>query len=79
MDTSKIPKLRIAEIFYQQYDVSKPFDFEPNENTLIGYNIGMDMSDNMVFILKGRTTYVPDGEGRYESVKTTQIETQIIF
>ena len=79
MDTSKIPKLRIAEIFYQQYDVSNPFDFEPNENTLIGYNIGMDMADNMVFILKGRTTYVPDGQGKFESVKTTQIETQILF
>ena len=79
IDTSKIPKVRIAELFYQQYNVKSPFKFEPNENTLTGYNIGVDMADNMVFILKGRTTYIPTGDGGYESVKTTQIETQILF
>jgi len=79
IDTSKIPKVRIAELFYQQYNVKNPFKFEPNENTLTGYNIGVDMADNMVFILKGRTTYIPTGDGGYESVKTTQIETQILF
>ena len=37
------------------------------------------MADNVVFILKGRKTYVQDENATYEPVKTTQIETQIIF
>ena len=37
------------------------------------------MADNMVFILKGRKTYIPNDLGEYNSVKTTQIETQILF
>ena len=79
IDTSKLPKVRIAELFYQQTNVENPFDFKPNQNTLIGYNVGIDMADNMVFILKGRKTYVPNNLGEYNSVKTTQIETQILF
>ena len=79
IDTSKLPKVRIAELFYQQTNVENPFDFKPNQNTLIGYNVGIDMADNMVFILKGRKTYIPNDLGEYNSVKTTQIETQILF
>ena len=81
IDTSNIQKVEIAEVFYQQSYVSKPFDFEPNENTLLGYNIGIDLSDNMVLIFKGRKSYVPSSDrlNEYESVKNTQIETQILF
>ena len=78
IDTSKINKVRIAEIFYKQSYASKPFSFNPDENTLFGYNIGVEMADNMVLILKGRKSYVFDN-GDYKPVKTTQIETQIIF
>ena len=79
IDTSKLPKVRIAELFYQQTNVENPFDFKPNQNTLIGYNVGIDMADNMIFILKGRKTYIPNEIGKFTSVKTTQIETQILF
>ena len=81
IDTSNIQKVEIAEVFYQQSYVSKPFDFEPNENTLLGYNIGIELSDNMVLIFKGRKSYVPSTQVLYEfeSVKNTQIETQILF
>ena len=78
IDTSRIPKIQIAEIFYQQTNTNKPFDFEPNENTLIGYNIGVELANNLSLILKGRKTYIFDGEN-YNSIKNTQIETSIYF
>ena len=78
IDTSKIPKIRIAELFYQQSYSAKPFSFKSDENTLFGYNIGIEMADNMVLLLRGRKSYVLDGEN-YRPVKTTQVETQIIF
>ena len=37
------------------------------------------MADNMVLILKGRKTYQENELGKFEPVKTTQMETQIIF
>ena len=81
VDTSMITKVRIAEIFYQQSNSEDVFKFsEPDENTLYGYNIGLQMADNMVLLLKGRTSFIYDDETQdYEPVKTTQIETQIIF
>ena len=78
IDTSKISKVRIAELFYQQSYSSKPFSFKPDENTLFGYNIGVEMADNMILLLRGRKSYVFD-KGKYRPVKTTQVETQIIF
>ena len=78
IDTSIIQKVRIAEIFYQQSYSDKPFSFKPDENTLFGYNIGVEMADNMVLILKGRKSYVFENDG-FRPVKTTQIETQVIF
>jgi len=84
IDTSMFDRLRIAEIFYQQSHVDDPFDFDPNENSLFGYNLGIDMSENMSLILKGRKSYIPNGydennELLYDSIRTTQIETQVIF
>jgi len=78
IDTSKISKVRIAELFYQQSYSSKPFSFKPDENTLFGYNIGVEMADNMILLLRGRKSYVLD-DGSYRPVKTTQVETQVIF
>ena len=78
IDTSKISKVRIAELFYQQSYASKPFSFDPDENTLFGYNIGVEMADNMILLLRGRKSYVFDN-GEYRPIKTTQVETQIIF
>ena len=83
IDTSNIEKVEIAEVFYQQSNVSSPFDFEPNENSLFGYDLGIDMAENMALILKGRKSYIPagyvDGILTYDSIRTTQVETQIIF
>ena len=78
IDTSSIPKVQIAEIFYQQTNSDKPFNLKPNENTLIGYNIGVDLSDNMIVVLKGRKSYEFDGDG-YKPVHSTQIETSVYF
>jgi len=79
VDTSRIPRIDIAEIFYQQTNTKKPFDFENNENTLIGYNIGIELADNMSLIFKGRKTFTLDSNGNYNAVKNTQIETLIYF
>ena len=79
LNTSKIMKVRIAEIFYQQTHSDQIFDFDPSANTLFGYNMGLELSDNMVFILKGRKTYQINEENKFEPIKTTQFETQIIF
>ena len=79
IDTSMIDKVRIAEIFYQKSNVKDIFDSSADENSLFGYNIGLQMADNMVFILKGRKTYAQNEFGEYEPVKTTQIESQILF
>ena len=78
IDTSSIPQVQIAEIFYQQTNSDNPFSFKPNENTLIGYNIGIDLSNNMVVLLKGRKSYEFDGDD-YKSVHSTQVETSIYF
>ena len=84
IDASIIEKVRIAEIFYQQSNVPDAFDFDPNQNSLFGYNLGIDMAENMTLILKGRKSYVPSGFDTnnkiiYDPVRTTQIETQILF
>ncbi len=78
IDTSMLYKVRIAEMFYQQRNIDSPFDFDPNEDSLFGYNVGIEMSDNMVLILKGRKSYACDDD-HCDPIKTTQIETQIIF
>ena len=79
LDTSRIPKVDIAEIFYQQTNTKKPFDFKNNENTLIGYNFGIELADNMTLIFKGRKTFSMNSNGTYNAVKNTQIETSIYF
>ena len=50
IDTSSIPRVQIAEVFYQQTNSDKPFNFKPNENTLIGYNIGVDLSNSSITV-----------------------------
>ena len=74
-----IDKVRIAEVFYQKSNVQDIFKSGNDENSLFGYNLGLQMADNMVFILKGRKTYAQNEFGVYEPVKTTQLESQILF
>ena len=54
IDTSIIPQVQVAEIFYQQTNSRKPFKFEPNQNSLFGYNMGVNLSNNMIVLLKGK-------------------------
>ena len=79
IDTSSIPRIRIAEVFYQQTNTEKIFDFEPNEYSLIGYNFGVELSNNMALIFKGRKSYQLDDKGKYNPVINTQIETSVYF
>ena len=80
IDTSMIPKVEIAEIFYQQTNTNNPLKFDRNENTLFGYNIGISLANNLALMLKGRKTYIYDTEAEsYTPIKNTQIETSIYF
>ena len=79
LNTRKIAKLDVAEAFYQQSNVTNPFDFEPNEATISGYNLGFEVSAGMTLVYKNRTTYAPDGDGGYKAESSMQIETQIKF
>jgi len=80
IDTSMIPKVEIAEIFYQQTNTKNPLKFKNNENTLFGYNIGVSLANNLSLILKGRKTYVYNSETEdYTPIKNTQIETSVYF
>ena len=81
LNPSKIPKLGKAEAFYQQTNVSNPFEFEPDLNTIYGYDLGLEMSSGVMLVYKSRTTYMIDLEnnGDLKPVNSIQIETQFIF
>tara|TARA_Y100000996_G_scaffold163222_1_gene126795 strand:- start:171 stop:503 length:333 start_codon:yes stop_codon:yes gene_type:complete len=84
IDTSIIPKVRVAELYYQQLNTPNPFEFNINQNTLVGLNIGIDIADNMALIFKGRQTYICeiekcDSNDDWTPVRNTQIETSIYF
>ena len=79
LNTRKIAKVDIAEAFYQQSNVMNPFDFDPNESTISGYNLGFEVSSGMTLVYKNRTTYVLDENLKYQAVSSMQIETQIKF
>ena len=76
-----IPKVSKAEAFYQQSNVPDPFKFEPNSSTIWGYNVGIEISSDIMLLYQVRTTYIPDLDnlGEFEPVKSIQIETQLIL
>ena len=79
LNVSKIPKLKIAEVYYERTNDTS-FDLsEPSLNTIHGYNIGYEFSEGVVLLYKGRTTYVNDLEnpGKLKSNFSLQFETQI--
>jgi hypothetical protein len=79
LNTRKIAKVDVAEAFYQQSNVTSPFEFEPNETSISGYNLGFEVSAGMTLVYKSRTTYVLSENGKYDPVSSMQIETQIKF
>ena len=79
-NTSRIPKLKVAELYYERNNDSDPFDFDnPSTNTVHGYNLGYELSDGVILLYKGRTTYVNDLNNPGEVVPnfSLQFETQI--
>ena len=57
-----IPKVRKAEAFYQQSNVSNPFKFTPDSNTIWGYDLGVEVSPSVMLVYQARTTYISDSE-----------------
>lgn len=78
INTSIIPRLKTAKMFYQQSNVPNPFKFNPSASTISGYDLGIELSNGMMLIYKSRTTYIDNGNG-LESVKSANFETQILF
>ena len=78
LNVSKIPKLKVAEAYYERTNDTS-FDLgEPSLNTIHGYNIGYEFSEGVILLYKGRTTYVNDLEnGGLKSNFSLQFETQI--
>ena len=78
---SLIPKVKKAEAFYQQSNVSNPFDFSPSSSTILGYDVGIKVSSGVMLMYQGRTTYISDLEkpGEFKPIKSIQIETQFII
>ena len=64
--------------FHLAHLTNPNFKFEPNQNSLFGYNIGVNLSNNMIVLLKGRKSYDFDGSN-FKPVYNTQIETSIYF
>jgi hypothetical protein len=81
INPSLIPKVGKAEAFYQQSNVSNPFDFTPTTSTIWGYNLGIEVSSGVMLMYKARTTYISDleNDGEFIPVESIQIETQFIF
>ena len=78
-NTSRIPKLKVAEIYYERNNDPDPFDFDnPSTNTVHGYNLGYELSDGVILLYKGRTTYINDIiSGEPKPNFSLQFETQI--
>ena len=80
INASLIPRVSRAEIFYQQNNVENPFKFNPNSSTILGYNIGFEVSSKVILFYKGRTTYTMNIDtGSFESNESIQIETKFTF
>ena len=76
-----IPKVGKAEAFYQQSNVPNPFKFAPSASTILGYNLGIEVSSRVMLLYQVRTTYISDLDksGELLPVKSIQIETRFVF
>ena len=85
LNTAKIPRLKYFNGFYQRSNVRNPLDFEnPDENTVYGYNLGVDISESMLLVYKARYSYKfdgldLDGNSTYKQVYSMFVETQVLF
>ena len=78
-DTSRIPILYLARIYYQRNN-DTDFDLSsPTLNTIHGYDLGVELSSGVVLVYKGKTTYIsdPNNPGELKPNFTLQVETLI--
>ncbi len=79
INAENIPKLSVAEMFYQRNNDKNPFDFgNPSVNTVMGYRFGYEISKGVSLIWDFRQFYRDTGTG-LEPVKQTTIETAFDF
>ncbi len=79
LNAEKIPKLSVAQVYYQRNNDKNPFDFSnPSINTIFGYKVGYEVSGGVSLIWDFRQFYRDTGTG-LEPVKQTTIETAFNF
>jgi len=79
VNAENIPKLSVAQIYYERNNDKNPFDFgNPSVNTIVGYKLGYEVSEGVSLIWDFRQFYRDTGTG-LEPVKQTTIETAFNF
>ena len=79
VNTENIPKLSVAQAYYQRNNDENPFDFEnPSVNTVLGYRLGYEVSKGVSVVWDYRQFYRDTGTG-LKPVKQTTIETVFDF
>ncbi len=79
VNAENIPKLSVAQAYYQRNNDKNPFDFgNPSINTVFGYKVGYEVSQGVSLIWDFRQFYRNTGTG-LEPVKQTTIETAFDF
>ena len=79
LNAENIPKLSVAQAYYQRNNDKNPFDFNnPSINTVFGYKLGYEVSQGVSLIWDFRQFYRDTGTG-LKPVKQTTIETAFDF
>ena len=79
INAENIPKLSVAQAYYQRNNDKNPFDFaNPTINTIFGYKVGYEVSAGVSLIWDFRQYYRDTGSG-LKPVKQTTIETAFNF
>ena len=82
LNAENIPKLSVAQAYYQRNNDKNPFDFgNPSINTVFGYKVGYEVSKGVSVIWDYRQYYRDSGipGADLEPVKQTTIETAFDF
>ena len=82
LNAENIPKLSVAQAYYQRNNDKNPFDFNnPSINTVFGYKVGYEVSKGVSVIWDFRQYYRDSGipGDKLEPVKQTTIETAFDF
>ena len=82
LNAENIPKLSVAQAYYQRNNDKNPFDFgNPSINTVFGYKVGYEVSQGVSVIWDFRQYYRDSGipGSILEPVKQTTIETAFDF